>query len=176
MISVTGGKLVVEPITLTRAQASALRRRAGRYVADKKKMTVPLRVFVPQVNSDASEEDVPLLKQVFAYVKGLFDEQNQEAIEGQDAAATKPATKPATLVAARGSAKSAASGINRTSSKAGKTSSGGGRATSTIGRTSSALDSGRWKSGTVGSMRTTSRPSKGSGAQSRLSKGRNTKR
>lgn len=78
MISVTGGKLVVEPITLSRAQASALRRKAGRYLADKKKMSVPLRVFVPRTAGE-SADDAGMLSQVFSYLKGLFDEQKSDS-------------------------------------------------------------------------------------------------
>ena len=78
MISVTGGKLVVEPIALTRAQASALRRKAGRYHADKEKMSVPLRVFVPRT-AEESADDAGMLTQVFAYLKGFFDEQKSDS-------------------------------------------------------------------------------------------------
>ena len=75
LISVTSGKLVVEPITLTKTQASTLRRKAGRYLADKKKMTVPLRVFMPK-NTEDNPDDASMLAQVFAYLRGLFEEQN----------------------------------------------------------------------------------------------------
>ena len=68
-ISVTGGKLVVEPITLSKAQASALRRRAGRYLADKKKMMVPMRVVT-------KDEDESTLAAVFAYIKTLFEQES----------------------------------------------------------------------------------------------------
>ena len=73
LISVTGGKLVIEPITLTKAQASALRRKAGRYLADKKKMTVPLRVFVPK-QSEENLDDAGMLSHVFNYIRSLFEE------------------------------------------------------------------------------------------------------
>lgn len=73
LISVTGGKLVIEPITLTKAQASALRRKAGRYLADKKKMTVPLRVFVPK-QSEENPDDAGMLSYVFNYIRSLFKE------------------------------------------------------------------------------------------------------
>ncbi len=73
LISVTGGKLVIEPITLTKAQASALRRKAGRYLADKKKMTVPLRVFVPK-QSEENPDDAGMLSHVFYYIRSLFEE------------------------------------------------------------------------------------------------------
>lgn len=73
LISVTGGKLVIEPITLTKAQASALRRKAGRYLADKKKMTVPLRVFVPK-QSEENPDDAGMLSHVFNYILSLFEE------------------------------------------------------------------------------------------------------
>ena len=73
LISVTGGKLVIEPITLTKTQASALRRKAGRYLADKKKMTVPLRVFVPK-QSEENPDDAGMLSHVFNYIRSLFEE------------------------------------------------------------------------------------------------------
>lgn len=73
LISVTGGKLVIEPVTLTKAQASALRRKAGRYLADKKKMTVPLRVFVPK-QSEENPDDAGMLSHVFNYILSLFEE------------------------------------------------------------------------------------------------------
>lgn len=73
LISVTGGKLVIEPITLTKAQASALRRKAGRYLADKKKMTIPLRVFIPK-QSEENPDDAGMLSHVFNYIRSLFEE------------------------------------------------------------------------------------------------------
>lgn len=76
LISVSAGKLVVEPIALTKAQASALRRRAGRYLADKKKMTVPLRVFVPKSSED-NPDDAGMLSHVFAYLRSLFEEKEE---------------------------------------------------------------------------------------------------
>ena len=75
LISVSGGKLTLEPITLSKSQASALRRKAGRYLADKKKMTVPLRVFVPK-NTEESPDDPGMLSHVFAYIRGLFEEKD----------------------------------------------------------------------------------------------------
>lgn len=68
-ISVTGGKLAVEPITLTKQQASALRKRAGRYLADKKKMMVPMRVV-------GVSDDESTLAAVFAYIRALFKKEN----------------------------------------------------------------------------------------------------
>ena len=77
-IAVSAGKLVVEPITLSRAQASALRRRAGRYLADKKKMTVPLRVVIPGYGKDEGAGEGGMLAPVFAYVRALFDEKDAD--------------------------------------------------------------------------------------------------
>lgn len=68
-ISVTAGKLVVEPIAITKEQASQLRRRAGRYLADKKKMSVPLRVFT-------SDEDESMLTSIYAYLAKLIEERD----------------------------------------------------------------------------------------------------
>jgi len=44
-ISVTGGKLVVEPIAVPKTAMTPLRRSGGRYLAEKKKLTLPLRHF-----------------------------------------------------------------------------------------------------------------------------------
>lgn len=80
LISVTAGKLIVEPIALTKAQASSLRRKAGRYLADKKKMTVPLRVFVPK-QSEENPDDAGMLCHVFAYLKTLFNQGDEKSGE-----------------------------------------------------------------------------------------------
>ena len=45
MVSVTGGKLVVEPIAVPRERMTPLRRAGGRYLPEKKKLTLPLRYF-----------------------------------------------------------------------------------------------------------------------------------
>lgn len=44
-ISVTGGKLVVEPIDVGRDQMTPLRRAGGRYLVDKRKFSLPVRYF-----------------------------------------------------------------------------------------------------------------------------------
>ena len=41
----TGGKLVVEPIDVSRDKMTGLRRAGGRYLADKRKLSLPLRHF-----------------------------------------------------------------------------------------------------------------------------------
>lgn len=74
-ISMTAGKLVVEPISLTRDQASKLRRRSGRYLADKKKMTVPLRLIKPGAGKAETPDDAGMLSHVFAYLRGLYEEE-----------------------------------------------------------------------------------------------------
>ena len=45
MVSVTGGRLVVEPIDIPRDRMTPLRRAGGRYLAEKRKLTLPLRYF-----------------------------------------------------------------------------------------------------------------------------------
>lgn len=77
LISITGGKLVVEPITLTKSQASTLRRRAGRYLADKRKMTVPLRVFIARDVQEQAADDGTMMTRVLAYLQELFNEQGK---------------------------------------------------------------------------------------------------
>ena len=44
-VSVTGGRLVVEPIDVSRDRMTGLRRAGGRYLADKRKLQLPLRYF-----------------------------------------------------------------------------------------------------------------------------------
>ncbi|WP_165249234.1 transcription-repair coupling factor [Adlercreutzia sp. ZJ141] len=45
MVSVVAGRLVVEPIDVPRDRMTALRRSGGRYMADKRKLQLPLRYF-----------------------------------------------------------------------------------------------------------------------------------
>ena len=44
-VSVTGGKLVVEPVDVPRDKMTPLRRAGGRYLQDKRKLTLPVRYF-----------------------------------------------------------------------------------------------------------------------------------
>ena len=70
-ISVTGGKLIVEPITISKKQASALRKKAGRYLADKKKLIVPMRVV-------GESEDGTTLTAVQEYLLSFFSSEKEE--------------------------------------------------------------------------------------------------
>lgn len=74
LISVSAGKLTVGPFTLTKSQASSLRRKAGRYLADKKKMAVPLRVVVPGYGKEEEAGDAGMLTNVLAYLQKLVEE------------------------------------------------------------------------------------------------------
>lgn len=74
LISVSAGKLTVEPFTLTKSQASSLRRKAGRYLVDKKKMAVPLRVVVPGYGKEEEAGDAGMLTNVLAYLQKLMEE------------------------------------------------------------------------------------------------------
>lgn len=74
LISVSAGKLTVEPFTLTKSQASSLCRKAGRYLADKKKMAVPLRVVVPGYGKEEEAGDAGMLTNVLAYLQKLVEE------------------------------------------------------------------------------------------------------
>ncbi len=51
-ISVTGGKLTIEPIDVTRSVMTSLRRSGGRYFSDKRRLTLPMRYF-DQEDDDA---------------------------------------------------------------------------------------------------------------------------
>ena len=63
-VSVTGGRLVVEPIDVSRDQMTKLRRAGGRYLADKRKLQLPLRYF-------KLDEGDNLLAPVLAFLKEL---------------------------------------------------------------------------------------------------------
>lgn len=66
-ISVTGGRLVVEPIMLSKAQASQIRKKSGRYLADKKKLMVPMRIV-------GQSEDGTTLTAVHTFLESLYTE------------------------------------------------------------------------------------------------------
>ena len=63
-VSVAGGKLVVEPIDVPRDRMTALRRAGGRYLADKRKLSLPLRYF-------KLEEDDNLLGPIARFLEEL---------------------------------------------------------------------------------------------------------
>ncbi len=66
-VSVTGGKLVVEPVAVPRDALKELHRAGGRYVADRRKLTLPVRHF-------KLEERDNLLAPVAAYLAELAGE------------------------------------------------------------------------------------------------------
>ena len=63
-VSATGGKLVVEPIDVPRDKMTPLRRAGGRYLQDKRKLTLPLRYF-------KLEEGDSLLRPVSEFLEEL---------------------------------------------------------------------------------------------------------
>ena len=114
LISVSAGKLTVEPFALTKSQASSLRRKAGRYLADKKKMTVPLRVVVPGYGKEEEAGDAGMLTNVLAYLQKL-EEEGKESGE-------RPASGRGEAL--RSSPSSAASGPSARSSRKGSSTAG----------------------------------------------------
>ena len=114
LISVSAGKLTVEPFALTKSQASSLRRKAGRYLADKKKMTVPLRVVVPGYGKEEEAGDAGMLTNVLAYLQKLVEE-GKESEE-------RPASGRGEAL--RSSPSSAASGPSARSSRKGSSTAG----------------------------------------------------
>ena len=114
LISVSAGKLTVEPFALTKSQASSLRRKAGRYLADKKKMAVPLRVVVPGYGKEEEAGDVGMLTNVLAYLQKLV-EKGKESGE-------RPASGRGEAL--RSSPSSAASGPSARSSRKGSSTAG----------------------------------------------------
>lgn len=114
LISVSAGKLTVEPFALTKSQASSLRRKAGRYLADKKKMAVPLRVVVPGYGKEGEAGDVGMLTNVLAYLQKLVEEGKESG--------ERPASGRGEAL--RSSPSSAASGPSARSSRKGSSTAG----------------------------------------------------
>lgn len=114
LISVSAGKLTVEPFALTKSQASSLRRKAGRYLADKKKMAVPLRVVVPGYGKEEEAGDVGMLTNVLAYLQKLVEEGKESG--------ERPASGRGEAL--RSSPSSAASGPSARSSRKGSSTVG----------------------------------------------------
>lgn len=114
LISVSAGKLTVEPFALTKSQASSLRRKAGRYLADKKKMTVPLRVVVPGYGKEEEAGDVGMLTNVLAYLQKLVEEGKESGERPASGRGEAPRSSPS----------SAASGPSARSSRNGSSTAG----------------------------------------------------
>lgn len=121
LISVSAGKLTVEPFALTKSQASSLRRKAGRYLADKKKMAVPLRVVVPGYGKEEEAGDVGMLTNVLAYLQKLVEEGKESG--------ERPASGRGEAL--RSSPSSAASGPSARSSRKGSSTAGSSLSRST---------------------------------------------
>lgn len=114
LISVSAGKLTVEPFALTKSQASSLRRKAGRYLADKKKMAVPLRVVVPGYGKEEEAGDAGMLTNVLAYLQKLVEEGKESGERPTSGRGEAPRSSPS----------SAASGPSACSSRKGSSTAG----------------------------------------------------
>lgn len=114
LISVSAGKLTVEPFALTKSQASSLRRKAGRYLADKKKMAVPLRVVVPGYGKEEEASDAGMLTNVLAYLQKLVEEGKESGERPASGRGEAPRSSPS----------SAASGPSARSSRKGSSTAG----------------------------------------------------
>lgn len=114
LISVSAGKLTVEPFALTKSQASSLRRKAGRYLADKKKMAVPLRVVVPGYGKEEEAGDAGMLTNVLAYLQKLVEEGKESGERPASGRGEAPRSSPS----------SATSGPSARSSRKGSSTAG----------------------------------------------------
>lgn len=114
LISVSAGKLTVEPFALTKSQASSLRRKTGRYLADKKKMVVPLRVVVPGYGKEEEAGDVGMLTNVLAYLQKVVEEGKESGERPASGRGEAPRSSPS----------SAASGPSARSSRKGSSTAG----------------------------------------------------
>ena len=108
LISVAAGKLIVEPIDIPAAAMKPLRRAAGRYQTDKRKLTLPLRYF-------SEEERDNLLPAIVHFLEKLFGE--TDADEGapfaeMEGGASGFASDPASSVP-RGIATDPAAGVSK---------------------------------------------------------------
>lgn len=121
LISVSAGKLTVEPFALTKSQASSLRRKAGRYLADKKKMAVPLRVVVPGYGKEEEAGDVGMLTNVLAYLQKVVEEGKESGERPASGRGEAPRSSPS----------SAASGPSARSSRKGSSTAGSSSCRST---------------------------------------------
>ena len=119
-------KLTVEPFALTKSQASSLRRKAGRYLADKKKMAVPLRVVVPGYGKEEEAGDVGMLTNVLAYLQKLVEEGKESGERPASGRGEAPRSSPS----------SAASGPSARSSRKGSSTAGSSLRRSTSRSTS----------------------------------------
>lgn len=123
LISVSAGKLTVEPFALTKSQASSLRRKAGRYLADKEKMAVPLRVVVPGYGKEEEAGDVGMLTNVLAYLQKLVEEGKESGERPASGRGEAPRSSPSSVASgpsARSSRKgssTAGSSLRRSTSR-----------------------------------------------------------
>ncbi|WP_282190562.1 transcription-repair coupling factor [Adlercreutzia caecimuris] len=124
LISVVGGRLVVEPVEVPADAMKALRRAGGRYNPDKRKLALPLRYF-------SDEERENLLPAIAGFLAALAGEDEEEvggkAAEagGEDgAAATAGAGGAAPAGAARDTGRSSAAGARGRSGRPAAAASG----------------------------------------------------
>lgn len=129
LISVSAGKLTVEPFALTKSQASSLRRKAGRYLADKKKMAVPLRVVVPGYGKEEEAGDVGMLTNVLAYLQKLVEEGKESGERPASGRGEAPRSSPS-LAASGPSARSSRKGSSTAGSSSRRSTSRSTRAQS----------------------------------------------
>lgn len=129
LISVSAGKLTVEPFALTKSQASSLRRKAGRYLADKKKMAVPLRVVVPGYGKEEEAGDAGMLTNVLAYLQKVVEEGKESGERPASGRGEAPRSSPS-LAASGSSARSSRKGSSTAGSSSRRSTSRSTRAQS----------------------------------------------
>ena len=120
LISVAAGKLIVEPIDIPAAAMKPLRRAAGRYQADRRKLTLPLRYF-------SEEERDNLLPAIVHFLEKLFGEDDaEEGAPFAEIEADNAASGPAAV--ALQNAATGSSGAASGSPATGATAAGSGNA------------------------------------------------
>ncbi len=122
LISVVGGRLVVEPVEVPADAMKALRRAGGRYNPDKRKLALPLRYF-----SDEERENLlPAIARFLGELTGGDAEEAAGANEGEvpaaaagaGEAAAAGAGRPAAVGSRASSGRSAAAGADRAAASA----------------------------------------------------------
>ncbi len=77
-VSVTGGKLLIEPVVVPRKKLVELRRAGGRYVADKRRLTLPVHSLI---DSSVDEEQQVLFATVAEFLTHLLGESKEDVTQ-----------------------------------------------------------------------------------------------
>ena len=146
-VSVTGGKLVVEPIEVPRSKMTPLRRAGGRYLEEKRRLTLPVRYFNLEEADNLLGPIARLLDELIGVSDGakpFADGSESPSGEGETKAksgsgASKSGSGATGRGSASGSARPAPAGTSRSRAE---TSEAPSRTSSRLARKAAAVDRG----------------------------------